>query len=177
MSGLGDLLKQYGNSGGSSWMDGFKESTSGTSFASLFGGNGETADITARVTPVIEEGDGSWNVFNNGTLDVSSMWTSDGGTQVQDSLMAIRENQNNDTTATEIVSLRDELLQFRTALETMLSENTNLIVSDLGPRVSQLEQAMYNMQVVMDTNAIVGQITPKVDESLGRRATYKGRGN
>lgn len=174
---LSAVWKQNGTSSGTAFLDSAKESLSGFDFNSLLGGD-ETNGIATRITPVISsEDESSLNLFSNGTLDVSSMWTSDGGTNVQESLMSIQENQNNDTTASEVVSLKEELIALRSALEVMINDNSTFIVNDLGPRVSSLEQAMYNMQVVMDTNAVVGQITPKIDESLGRRATYKGRGN
>ena len=108
---------------------------------------------------------------------MSSIWKGQEGSGLLSTLTGIQENQNNDTTAAEVVSLRDELVELKNAIGVLMQQNTTALINDLGPRVSSLEQAMYNMQVVMDTNAIVGQITPKIDESLGRRANYKGRGN
>ena len=42
--------------------------------------------------------------------------------------------------------------------------------------ISDLQQAMTNMQVVMDTGALVGQLVNPLDNALGNKALYNGRG-
>ncbi len=48
---------------------------------------------------------------------------------------------------------------------------------DVVEAVNRLEESMYNMQLVMDTGALVGSIENKMDQRLGMKAVYKGRGN
>lgn len=184
MSGYSDILRDTGVDLGNSANGGLMSTLGNVDLSNLtglFGGGqgGGGIKIPAEIIPTIG-GNGSnllSSLSSGGSFDLTSLWDNGGGLKIQDSISAIQENQNNDTTATEVVSLREELVALKEAIGTLMAENTNALIDDLGPRVSRLEQAMYNMQVVMDTNAVVGQITPKIDESLGRRATYKGRGN
>ena len=57
--------------------------------------------------------------------------------------------------------------------------NKNAMYSnqDVVEAIDRLEASMYNMEMVMDTGALVGSIENKMDQRLGRRAIYKGRGN
>lgn len=43
--------------------------------------------------------------------------------------------------------------------------------------IASLGDEMADMQIVMDTGALVGATAPSMDRALGRRAIYKGRGN
>ena len=43
--------------------------------------------------------------------------------------------------------------------------------------ISYMEEAISEMQVVMDTGALVGTMVGPMDKELGRRAVYRGRGN
>ena len=43
--------------------------------------------------------------------------------------------------------------------------------------MSYMEEAMSQMQVVMDTGALVGSMAGPMDKAMGRRAIYRGRGN
>ena len=57
--------------------------------------------------------------------------------------------------------------------------NKNAMYSnqDIVEAIDRLEASMYNMEMVMDTGALVGSIENKMDQRLGKRAIYKGRGN
>lgn len=57
--------------------------------------------------------------------------------------------------------------------------NKNAMYSnqDVVEAIDRLEASMYNMEMVMDTGALVGSIENKMDQRLGMRALYKGRGN
>lgn len=57
--------------------------------------------------------------------------------------------------------------------------NKNAMYSnqDVVEAIDRLEASMYNMEMVMDTGALVGSIENKMDQRLGKRAIYKGRGN
>ena len=43
--------------------------------------------------------------------------------------------------------------------------------------IASLGDEMADMQIVMDTGALVGATAPSMDRALGKRAIYKGRGN
>ena len=43
--------------------------------------------------------------------------------------------------------------------------------------MSYMTEEIANMQMVMDTGALVGQISAPLDRSFGRKSTFKGRGN
>lgn len=57
--------------------------------------------------------------------------------------------------------------------------NKNAMYSnqDVVEAIDRLEASMYNMEMVMDTGALVGSIENKMDQRLGMRVLYKGRGN
>lgn len=50
-------------------------------------------------------------------------------------------------------------------------------VEALGGKFDDLNKSVSSMKVVTDTGALVGQISTKMDKSLGQQAVYKGRGN
>jgi tape measure domain-containing protein len=49
-------------------------------------------------------------------------------------------------------------------------------MASVGNQIDQLGKAIANMKVVMDSGALVGQISAKMDRVLGMAATYSGRG-
>ena len=49
-------------------------------------------------------------------------------------------------------------------------------LGDLRDDVTNLNNNMSKLQVVMDTGALVGQIIDPIDYSMGKRAMYRGRG-
>lgn len=51
------------------------------------------------------------------------------------------------------------------------------VVSSLKNDVSGLKDAILGMNIVMDSGAVVGSISNKMDQSLGKISTYRGRGN
>lgn len=57
--------------------------------------------------------------------------------------------------------------------------DANVVASISGLRddVNALNGAMSNMQVVMDTGAVVGATAAKMDQALYQRSVFKGRGN
>lgn len=42
-------------------------------------------------------------------------------------------------------------------------------IGNLNDRINQLDETISNLQVVMDTGALVGQLTPGIDKNLGKR--------
>lgn len=51
------------------------------------------------------------------------------------------------------------------------------MMTEMIDEIATLSSAVENMQIVMDSGTVVGAIAPKMDVALGRRVTYKGRGN
>lgn len=74
---------------------------------------------------------------------------------------------------TELSEIADEM---RRANETNHSEIVNTIKTLRGD-VADLAVAVSNMQIRMDTGALVGSISGPLDKNLGQKAGYKGRGN
>ena len=52
------------------------------------------------------------------------------------------------------------------------ADNGSLIVN----AINELKATIEEMQIVLDSGALVGQLTPAFDTSLGNRAVYSGRG-
>lgn len=55
--------------------------------------------------------------------------------------------------------------------------NSQTSNADIVTAINQLESAMYNMQVVMDTGTTVGVLENGMDRRLGMKALYKDRWN
>ena len=49
-------------------------------------------------------------------------------------------------------------------------------MQELGSELSQYNQNISNLQIVMDSGVLVGEISPGVDRNLGRSATLTARG-
>lgn len=58
------------------------------------------------------------------------------------------------------------------------NDNSDIIeaLADLQEEMYVLNENVTNMQIVLDTGVLVGQITPGVDKSLGKKSSNKGRG-
>ena len=69
--------------------------------------------------------------------------------------------------------------QLATDVGEMQASNADIIaeLQALREEMSILGDNMADMQVVMDSGALVGAITPGVDRALGMRNIYRGRGN
>ena len=50
-------------------------------------------------------------------------------------------------------------------------------INELRGDFNEMSTKLDNMQVVMDTGALVGSMAGPMDGALGRRQIYKGRGN
>jgi len=59
-----------------------------------------------------------------------------------------------------------------------MTDNSDIIgaIGSLKADISRLGQSMSKLQIVMDSGALVGEIIEPVDNALGRRSIYKGRG-
>lgn len=80
------------------------------------------------------------------------------------------------------VSVDAQLSSLNSAFEQManiIREGDEKIVSELvsiKEKVYTIQEDMGNLQVVMDTGALVGSLTPGIDYELGQMAKYKRRG-
>ena len=48
-------------------------------------------------------------------------------------------------------------------------------IQDLRSDMAALSERVGQMQMVLDTGALVGEITPAIDQELGDRANWRGR--
>ena len=60
--------------------------------------------------------------------------------------------------------------QFSTSVPTPYSD------SAVVGAINELKATMTQMQIVLDSGKLVGELTPALDTSLGNRAIYSGRG-
>jgi hypothetical protein len=62
---------------------------------------------------------------------------------------------------------------------TLDQSNTAVVneLRELRADMALMTEQIANMQMVMDTGALVGQISGPIDRELGRRAVFRGRGN
>lgn len=84
-----------------------------------------------------------------------------------------------DSMASKIEMLQTELIgKFNdlSRVQIQNNANTNAEITNIRSDLSVLATAVNNMKVVLDTGAIAGDITPKIDVRLGREAAYRGRG-
>jgi hypothetical protein len=60
----------------------------------------------------------------------------------------------------------------------MIGDNSDVVeaVGKLQDDISRLGQSMSQLKIVMDSGALVGEIVDPMDNALGRRSIYKGRG-
>ena len=56
-------------------------------------------------------------------------------------------------------------------------DNSDIIqaIRDLGEEFETIKNAIAQMKVVMDKNALVGEIIDRVDSELGKKSTYNAR--
>ena len=64
------------------------------------------------------------------------------------------------------------------SLDGIQVDNRNVVdaITAMRGDISNLSDAVQKMQIVMDTGTLVGVIAPSMDNALGRRAVYAGRG-
>lgn len=62
---------------------------------------------------------------------------------------------------------------------TLHTDNSDVVnaINVLSQNFNQLSDAVSNMQMVLDTNTVVGRLSPKIDKRLGVLASQRGRGN
>ncbi len=62
---------------------------------------------------------------------------------------------------------------------TLHTDNSDVVnaINVLSQNFNQLSDAVSNMQMVLDTNTVVGRLSPKIDKQLGVLASQRGRGN
>ena len=66
----------------------------------------------------------------------------------------------------------------QTALLNATMDNTDVVgaINSLGEEIMTLKDAMTSIQLVLDTGTMVGAMTPQIDQQLGMRQVYAGRG-
>ena len=74
---------------------------------------------------------------------------------------------------------RDEDASTQQVIDAINRINNDDVVREIGALrddISQLQSAMTNLQVVMNTGALVGQLVEPIDRALGSKALYNSRG-
>ena len=75
-------------------------------------------------------------------------------------------------------NLQNEQWNSQSALLNATMDNTDIVdaVTSLNEEVATLKDVMANIKVVLDTGTMVGAMTPAIDQQLGMRQVYAGRG-
>lgn len=172
--------EEQGESDGEDYVSGMKSALDQFNLNDYLNKNGAEVDVSL-VSDGMDYESYLQNLGLDGTYTSTGSYTTSTTMALDDTtsetLSAILENQNNDTTSEEVMSLREEVTELKKSLFDILGGNVNTVVGELGNKISRLEQAIYSMDIVVDTGALVGQIAPKMDSTLGKYAGYKGRGN
>ena len=114
--------------------------------------------ISPRITPVVD--------MSNVNAAVGSMGSLLGGSY-----------------RSYVDSVSNRAANISSAAQSVASErraNNELAFNEMrmmGERIDYLGQAITNMQIVLDTGALVGATSSRMDNQLGRMAVRKGRGN
>ena len=109
------------------------------------------------IKPVLDLSD-----IQNGSRELDSMLS-------RNSAFSARRSFNN---------LQNEQWNSQNALLNATMDNTDVVsaIGTLNEEVATLKDVMTNLQVVLDTGTMVGAMTPAIDQSLGMRQVYAGRG-
>lgn len=122
--------------------------------------NGMT--ITPRISPVMD-----MTNIQNGAQQFNGMFAA-----TTMALADVNVRLSNDSVA-QMQSIADEMLANENANHTQLLNELSNLRGDLGA----LADALNELDINLDGNALVGSLSGRIDASLGRIATYKGRGN
>lgn len=73
---------------------------------------------------------------------------------------------------------RDPYDFMNNATMTLEANNSDVVrqLTELRADIGMLSRSMSKMQMVLDTGTLIGEISPGIDDSLGERAAYAGRG-
>ena len=80
--------------------------------------------------------------------------------------------------ARSFTDLQNQQWGSQSALLNATMDNTDVVgaITSLSEDISTLKDAMTSIQVVLDTGTMVGAMTPQIDQQLGMRQVYAGRG-
>lgn len=79
---------------------------------------------------------------------------------------------------TNFTNLQNEQLGRSISLQSKDQDNSDVVsaVNSLKTDIDGLKEAMTNIRMVLDTGTMVGAMTPMIDQQLGMRQVYAGRG-
>ena len=154
--------------------------------------------IVNRVTELVENGISTEPTIrpimdltdvNTGMRDLGSMIDANTSMELATSAnigvnTMLERNQNgvvvnNNDVLRAIVDLKDNLTDMFVGNEAGLNINNNDVVSailDLKDNISQMNSVLQNMNIVLDTGTLVGELSEPMDRSFGRMAVMNERG-
>ena len=82
------------------------------------------------------------------------------------------------STSRSFTNLQNAQWGSQTALLNATADNTDVVtaINSLSEDINTLKDAMTNIKMVLDTGTMVGAMTPAIDQQLGMRQVYAGRG-
>ncbi len=107
------------------------------------------------------------DAINQGYSDIQSWFANSQGINLNGSISRLTP------------TTRDEDASTQQVIDAINRINNDDVVREIGALrddISQLQSAMTNLQVVMNTGALVGQLVEPIDRALGSKALYNSRG-
>ena len=153
-------------------LPGFKGYTAGVVQDAL----GTVTDFKERIQTKAEKG--LTGYIDKQLEDFMPVLTAGDGTTTSDSNKNNNKNNNNKNNKNNNKVITPAAvpvpINYLGTVGTQLTQTTQTGL--LADRIEQLGKAVTSMKIVMDSGALVGQITSGIDKSLGMAASYAGRG-
>jgi hypothetical protein len=105
--------------------------------------------------------------LNTGYNDIQSWFANSEGLNLNGNLSRLTPTTTDDSTSNQ---------QIVDAINRINNDDVVREIGALRDDISQLQTAMTNMQVVMNTGVLVGQLVEPMDRALGSKALMKNRG-
>lgn len=107
------------------------------------------------------------DAISQGYSDIQSWFANSQGINLNGSISRLTPTTRDEDASTQ---------QVIDAINRINNDDVVREISALRDDISQLQSAMTNLQVVMNTGALVGQLVEPIDRALGSKALYNSRG-